>query len=1107
MNSAIRLAAFVLPAIILLQPAWATVRPPDEELDTPQKLADWQAFAPTLVDWEFKPQPPMTGSTVSSLDGIRAQLGRTTAQVADELQDASGTAALKLDLNLDGRIDQFDVLELGYQVQPRTKSTSIAPSSGTNKWLVLRSDFTDVNATYGTYTVGYFNQRLFQDGAAMPSLHDFYEEVSYGALNITGTIDNHGPNGDGWYKGSHTKTWYHNNGGNWLVRESVLAADPSVDFSQYDVDGDGYVDTLCVYYPGPVMWNGGLHPHRSSGLNIHVDGVIVDSYFLSVVDTSADSWLMTIGSHEYGHILGLPDLYDVNGGSSGVGSWSLMAYQYDNQQLIPSPDPWCKAKLGWVTPIVVTDNVDNYSLGCYQDQPKVLKIWTDGRQGSQYFLVANYRQKKTDTNRAGQGLLVLHIDDTIGGGDQDNANEDRKHVDVESARGYADPNLTNPKDPLDDGADQGQANDLWFTGNSDSSYTGIFDDDSNPFARDYPNPGNDSLIKLSDISASADTMTLDIQVETADHPTCDITAPVGGGVSGNVTVDVTATAASGRSISKVEFYCNEAYLGQDTSSPYSLTFNSKCIYDGSRVIRAVATDNTGSIDTDIVTVTVSNSATSLPYSNTFETGVGDCAIYDFSGSRRWESKTQAYAGSLSAGIGDVTNGYDYDEHDALVTLRLSLSGATHPIARWRQRYRVSGGENTCKVFITSDGGATQQLLGTWTGSNLSWHPAAVDLLDYVGDEVYLLFRLDSSSLNRISSEGGWWIDNLEVRELSTGPSITSITPGDGSSFGGVQTITVSATDDEGVERVDMFVDGTDKIYTDYSAPFTFDWNSDWVFNAGHSFTAVAYDADLQSDDLTVGWTTTNAGLALPWTENFDTDPGTAWRGIDGNGAGYWHRLATGGYSGGPGMYFGITNTYDDNESDWYISPTLYINGLPKSGFGWVHRYDIEANYDYARVYVTTNLSTWTQLAVYSATNQGWQSGGARLDSYNNQRVKLAFCFESDGGVVEEGWYVDQLRLAAAPQISSITPNPVRNGQNVTITGSSFGSGPADDFRRVTISGTNASIVSWGDTSITATVPANVASGSVIVYRRGVASDGYALTVKLPPPNLGGLGQL
>jgi len=428
------------------------------------------------------------------------------------------------------------------------------------------------------------------------------------------------------------------------------------------------------------------------------------------------------------------------------------------------------------------------------------------------------------------------------------------------------------------------------------------------------------------------------------------------------------------------------------------------------------------------------------------------------------------------------------------------------VARWRQRYAVAGGENTCKVLVSEDGGATFDMLSSRTGINLTWHPASVDLTDYVGQQVYLLFRLDSSSLNRMDGEGGWWIDNFEIHERSSGPTITGITPLDGSTVSGVTTIIVTATDDEGVERVDMFIDG-DLFASDYSAPFTTDWNSDWVFNGTRGFSATAYDADLQSDSETVSWTASNAGLSVPWGENFDTDPGVAWHLLNNNGIGWWQRRDTGGYGSGPGMYFGISTYYDNNENDWYISPTLNLSSITAPGFGWLHKYDIEANYDYARVYVTTDLDTWTQLASYSATNQGWQSGGSRLDSYLGQKIKLALFFESDGGLVHDGWWVDELRVDPAPQISEVTPDPVRNSQNVTISGSGFGAGGASDFPRVTISGTQASVVSWSDTSITATVPASVASGNVLVYRHGIASDGHSLHVKLPPPNLGGLGQL
>ncbi|HES58357.1 MAG TPA: M6 family metalloprotease domain-containing protein, partial [Firmicutes bacterium] len=587
--------------------------------DSPEKYERWQQMWPVLNDWEFGEQQPLLGTTSERLTAIQQHLGQDNLDVADALGlTGESPELMKIDLNLDGVVNGLDVLELGYEPRTVAKSPSIAPSTGTNKWVVLRGDFQNQDADYTTYNVTYFQDRFFSEGtAAKPSANDYFSEVSYGGLKIDGVVAQQtGGGGDGWYKGQHTKDWYISNGGRWLVYEAVLALDDEIDFSQYDVDGDGYVDTVLLYYPD-VVFSGGLWPHRSSGLNISVDGVIVDSYFISGYNTSNDSHTMVIAVHEYGHILGLPDLYDIDYSGHGCGKWSLMAYNYDNSQRPPSPDPWCKTQLGWVDPIVITDNVTAYSLGCFQDSPLVLKVWTDGIEGDQYFLVANYRNKKTDTPRPGEGVLVLHIDDSIGGGNQDNKNEQRKHVDVESARGYDDPTAGNVYDPLDKrsnptGGDNGHANDLWFSGNSDADYTGVFDDDSNPFANAYPHPGPDTHVELSSISVPGDTVTLDIKVASPDRPSCTITSPTSGTISGEVTIDVTATAASGRTIDWVRFYCNGAYLGADTTSPYSLTFDSRAIYDGSRAIKALAMDDQGSADSDSVTVTVSNTALSFP---------------------------------------------------------------------------------------------------------------------------------------------------------------------------------------------------------------------------------------------------------------------------------------------------------------------------------------------------------------------------------------------------------------------------------------------------------------------------------------------------------------
>ena len=67
---------------------------------------------------------------------------------------------------------------------------------------------------------------------------------------------------------------------------------------------------------------------------------------------------ISVFCHEFGHMLGLPDLYarPENPGSEGVGIWCAMSNQAGNGR----PQhfcAWCKEKLGWVKPTVIDPTV------------------------------------------------------------------------------------------------------------------------------------------------------------------------------------------------------------------------------------------------------------------------------------------------------------------------------------------------------------------------------------------------------------------------------------------------------------------------------------------------------------------------------------------------------------------------------------------------------------------------------------------------------------------------------------------------------------------------------------------------------------------------------
>ena len=92
-------------------------------------------------------------------------------------------------------------------------------------------------------------------------------------------------------------------------------------------------------------------------------------------------------------------------------------------------------------------------------------------------------------------------------------------------------------------------------------------------------------------------------------PTVSMTAPANGStVSGSVTVS--ANASDNVAVAGVQFQLNGANLGaEDTSAPYSITWDTTTVANGSYTLDAVARDSSGNRTTSSsVTVTVSNSS-------------------------------------------------------------------------------------------------------------------------------------------------------------------------------------------------------------------------------------------------------------------------------------------------------------------------------------------------------------------------------------------------------------------------------------------------------------------------------------------------------------------
>ena len=103
------------------------------------------------------------------------------------------------------------------------------------------------------------------------------------------------------------------------------------------------------------------------------------------------------------------------------------------------------------------------------------------------------------------------------------------------------------------------------------------------------------------------------------------------------------------------------------------------------------------------------------------------------------------------------------------------------------------------------------------------------------------------------------------------------------------------------------------------------------------------------------------------------------------------------------------------------SITLSSTGSPTLTF-W-HKYSTESGYDYGYVEISTNGgTTWTHLASYNGTLSTWTQVSISLSSYAGQSIKIRFRLQTDGGVVDDGWYIDDI-VVSPIAIDSAPPAP------------------------------------------------------------------------------------
>ena len=321
--------------------------------------------------------------------------------------------------------------------------------------IVILVDFSDNVADTVANPTSHYNDLLFSVATySTGSMRDYYRENSYSNFDVTGTAA-------GWYRMPQTYAYYvdgqrgfgaYPRNAKKLVEDAVAAADPYVDFSQYDSDGpdgiphsgddDGFVDALFVVHAGPgyetTLNLNDIHSHASyTSAAVAVDGVLAHRYSIEPEDGK-----IGVFCHEFGHVLSLPDLYDYGYDSEGVGKWSLMASgSWAGTGNTPTHiDAWGKIKLGFIVPIVPTTNLIDAEVPRVEDFPVAYKVWTNGTPGKEYFVVEHRRKTKFDFYLPNKGLVIYHVDEnmTTNNNQRCGAGSPHYRVAVEQADGECD---------------------------------------------------------------------------------------------------------------------------------------------------------------------------------------------------------------------------------------------------------------------------------------------------------------------------------------------------------------------------------------------------------------------------------------------------------------------------------------------------------------------------------------------------------------------------------------------------------------------------------------------------------------------------------------------
>jgi glucose/arabinose dehydrogenase len=416
----------------------------------------------------------------------------------------------------------------------------------------------------------------------------------------------------------------------------------------------------------------------------------------------------------------------------------------------------------------------------------------------------------------------------------------------------------------------------------------------------YTVRARDAAANFSGDSAPASTTTLPSDTTL---PTATVTSPTGSAtVSGTITISANASDNAG--VAGVTFLVDNVAVGggEDTTSPYSVSWDSSTVANGVHTITARARDTSGNTGDSLpVSVTVSNTQNpGLVAAYSFDEGAGTTA---------GDSSGQANLATLNNGVAWVAgkNGRaaSFDGLDDYIsipnTASTNISGNALTLSMWINPQPSSDSVVVGKFWNTTmsspyyqyglelrGGNQTDFYIGTPTGALVAasgttlpfnqWSYLAItfdgaQVKTYVNGTLVNTQALSATitargNPMRVGADASTTqfykgaLDDLRIynraltpaqvqSDMTTpvgnptvgAPQVLINSPTNGARVSGIVNVTADATDDTGIANVQFYIDNVATGSPDTTDPYALAWDTRSASNGAHTITAVATDID------------------------------------------------------------------------------------------------------------------------------------------------------------------------------------------------------------------------------------------------------------------------